>query len=386
MIAKIQGTETMSDKSAGSNLSLIIPTHNEAGGLERLLATLSAQRGVRFELVMADGGSTDRTAERARELAATAPFPVTVIEAERGRGRQMNAGAAAATGDILLFLHADSTFPAPLALRSALDAFAGAVAAGGSDRIAGHFRLRFDRSDPAPSLPYYFYEWKARLHRPGCTHGDQGLLLTRRFFNEIGPFDESYPILEDVRLAQRIAASGRWLLLPAEIVTSARRFETEGLRERQTLNALLMNFAALGWDPFLSALPRLYRSQDRAGRLLLGPALRLIAELLRPLPRRERLRLWRETGRYVRANAWQIPLFLDVRRHFQSGIPVGQGETPLLHLHDRLFDRLTDNGAGQWATALLVWLWFRLSLLREPLTPPGGPDPAAGGSSPDRGR
>lgn len=356
-------------------LSLIVPALNEAGGLERLFATLSAQREVRFELVMADGGSTDGTAEQARELAGAAPFEAKVIETGRGRGRQMNAGAAAASGDTLLFLHADCTFPDPLALRNALDAFTEAAAAGGSERIAGHFRLRFDRSDPVPSLPYYFYEWKAGLHRPGCTHGDQGFLMKRHFFAEAGPFDESYPILEDVRLAGQIAAQGRWLLLPAEIVTSARRFETEGLRERQTLNALLMNFAAIGWDPFLAQLPRLYRSQDRAGRLALRPVLRLIVDLLRPLPRRERLRLWRETGRYVRANAWQIPLFLDARHHFRRGTPVGQGATPLLNLHDRLFDRLTDNTVGQWATALLVWLWFRLSLSREPITPPDAHNP-----------
>lgn len=379
-------TGTMSYQENIPELSLIVPTLNEARGLERLFATLSAQREVRFELVMADGGSTDGTVARARELAATAPFAVTVIEVGRGRGRQMNAGAAAAAGNTLLFLHADCIFPDTLALRSALAAFSGAAAAGGSDRIAGHFRLRFDRSDPAPSLPYYFYEWKARLHRPGCTHGDQGLLLARRFFHEVGTFDETYPILEDVRLAERIARRGTWLLLPAEIVTSARRFETEGVRERQTLNALLMNFAAMGWDPFLAELPRLYRSQDRSGRLQLGPVLRLIAGLLRPLPRRERLRLWRETGCYVRANAWQIPLFLDVRHHFRQGTPVGDGATPRLRLHDRFFDRLTDNEAGQWATALLVWLWFRLSLLREPLTPPGGPAPAGDAPSPDRGR
>ena len=356
-------------------LSLIVPTLNEAIGLECLFAMLSAQKEARFELVIADGGSSDGTADRARRLAATVPFAAKVIETERGRGRQMNAGAAVASGDTLLFLHADSTLPDPLALRSALDTFAETIAAGGSDRIAGHFRLRFERSGAGPSLPYYFYEWKARLHRPGCTHGDQGFLLTRRFFVETGRFDESYPILEDVRLAQRVAARGRWLLLPAEIVTSARRFETEGLRERQALNALLMNFAAIGWDTFLAELPRLYQSQDRAGRLLLGPVLRFIVGLLRPLRRRERLRLWRETGRYVRANAWQIPLFLDARRHFRQGTPVGQGATPRLNFHDRVFDRLTDNGAGYWATALLVWLWFRMSLLREPFTPPGAHNP-----------
>lgn len=370
----------MHDEPDHPELSIIVPTLNEAEGLERFFAMLSAQQGVRFELVIADGGSTDGTPESARRLAAAAPFAATVIETGRGRGRQMNAGAAAASGNILLFLHADCAFPDPLALRTALDAFTQAVAAGGSDRVAGHFRLRFERINPGPSLPYYFYEWKARLHRPGCTHGDQGLLLGRRFFAEAGPFDESFPILEDVGLAERIAALGEWLLLPAEIVTSARRFETEGLRERQTLNALLMNFAAMGWDPFLAELPRLYQSQDRAGRLLLGPVLRLIAKLLRPLPRRERGRLWRETGRYVRANAWQIPFFLDVRRHFRQGTPVGEGETPRLDLHDRIFDRLTDNGVGHRATALLVWIWFRLSLLREPLTPPAARNPEGNGS------
>lgn len=370
----------MYDKADHPELSLIIPTLNEAEGLKRLFAMLSAQQGARFELVIADGGSTDGTAERARKLAAAAPFAVKVIETERGRGKQMNAGAAAASGGVLLFLHADCAFPDPLALRTALDAFTQAIAAGGSDRVAGHFRLRFDRIAPGPSLPYYFYEWKARLHRPGCTHGDQGLLLGRRFFAEAGPFDESLPILEDVGLAERVAALGQWLLLPVEIVTSARRFEREGLRERQTLNALLMNFATIGWDPFLAELPHLYQSQDRAGRLLLGPVLRLIADLLRPLPRRERRRLWRETGRYVRANAWQISLFLDVRRHFLQGAPVGEGKTTHLDLHDRIFDRLTDNGAGNWITALLVWIWFRLSLLREPLTPPAARNPEGHGS------
>lgn len=356
-------------------ISIVVPTLNEAGGLERLFSTLEAQREVTLELVVADGGSTDETVQRARTLAAAAPFAAKVVETGRGRGRQMNAGAAAAESNTLLFLHADSFFPDPLTMRTSLDSFAPEVAAKSGRRVAGHFRLRFHRSTTGPSLPYYFYEWKARLHRPGCIHGDQGLLLTRDFFAEAGPFHESCPILEDVRLAGRIAAQGEWLLLPAEIVTSARRFEVEGLRERQTLNAIIMNFADWGDDTLLAELPQLYAPQDRTGRLALGPALSRIDGMIRGLPREERRRLWRETGRYVRANAWQIPFFFDVRRNFTRGAPVGHGALPLLRLHDRIFDRLTDNRVGRSISMVLTWLWFRLSLVREPLTQPSARNP-----------
>ncbi|QSV44453.1 TIGR04283 family arsenosugar biosynthesis glycosyltransferase [Geobacter benzoatilyticus] len=365
----------MQSRPVHPEISIVVPTLNEADGLERLFSTLEAQREVTLELVIADGGSTDETVQRARTLAASTPFAAKVIETGRGRGRQMNAGAAAAASDTLLFLHADSFFPDPLALRSALDSLVREIAAGKSGRVAGHFRLRFHRSTTGPSLPYYFYEWKARLHRPGCIHGDQGLLLTRDFFAEAGPFHESCPILEDVRLAGRIAELGEWFLLPAEIVTSARRFEVEGLRERQTLNAIIMNFAALGDDALLAELPRLYATQDRTGRLALGAALARINGMIRGLTRGERRRLWRETGRYVRANAWQIPFFLDVRRNFKRGAPVGQGSMPLLRLHDRIFDRLTDNRLGRGISMMLTRLWFRLSPAREPLTPPSGQDP-----------
>lgn len=340
-------------------LSIIVPTLNEAPALPRLLAMLAAQRDVSIELVVADGGSGDGTVETAHALAADAPFPVAVVEARRGRGRQMNAGAAAAHAGTLLFLHADSLLPDPGALRTAIDALDAAIGRRGDDRLAGHFRLRFERSCPSPSLPWQFYERKARLHRAGCIHGDQGLLIRRSFFAEAGPYDEAQPILEDVGLAARIAAQGEWLLLPAEAVTSARRFEVEGLRERQTLNAILMNFAAIGWDAGVTELVEGYRSQDRAERLRLAPILRRIEALMGGLPPAERLRLWYATGGYVRGNAWQIPLLLDVRRRGE------REETPLLDRHDRWFDRLTDHPPGRLAAALLTWLWFRLTLLRE---------------------
>ncbi|WP_237560736.1 TIGR04283 family arsenosugar biosynthesis glycosyltransferase [Geobacter anodireducens] len=347
-------------------LSVIVPTLNEAGTVGTLLAALAAQRDVALELLLCDGGSADGTVALVRGRAGDFPFPVTVTETAPGRGRQMNAGAAAARGATLLFLHADSILSDPLALRQGLDHLAAATR--GDGRMAGHFRLRFAGDGPSP-LAYRFYERKARLHRPGCTHGDQGLLIPREFFAQVGPFDEDLPIMEDVRLAERIAAAGTWVLLPAEIVTSARRFETEGLRERQTLNAILMNFAAIGWQEGVEELVAGYRSQDRSGRLRLGPHLARIAGLTMALTRRERLRLWYRTGGYVRGNAWQIPFFLDVRNALRRG---GDNDaTPLLSLHDRWFDLLTDNPAGRAAAALMVFLWFRLTLRREMRDCPG---------------
>lgn len=351
--------------SESLQISVIVPVLNEAPAVAALFDTLAAQREAALELVIADGGSDDGTVAAVRALAAAVPFPVTVVTAGRGRGRQMNAGYRAARADTLLFLHADCAFPDPLALRTARESLDAAIARRGNAQVAGHFRLRFARSDATPSLPWHFYEWKARLHRPGCTHGDQGFLLRRSFFEEAGPFDESLPILEDVALAARIAAAGEWLLLPAEIVTSARRFEVEGVRERQTVNALLMNFAHIGWDDGVAELVAGYRNQGRTERLRLAPILRRIDGLLHRLSPAERRRLWHATGGYVRGNAWQLPFALDARRHFRAGDPAGSGKATLLALHDRFFDRLTDHWGGEAVAALLTWLWFRLSLRRE---------------------
>jgi hypothetical protein len=295
----------------------------------------------------------------ARALAGALSFPVRVAACAPGRARQMNAGAAACRGEHLLFLHADSLFPDPRALRKGLDTLAAAIAGMGHDRLAGRFGLRFERRDGTPSPGYYHFECKARLDRPGCTHGDQGFLLPRRFFAAVGPFDEALPMLAETRLAEAVRSRGDWLLLPAEIRTSARRFESEGLRERQTLNAIIMNFAAAGWEPFFRELPRLYDSQATARRLDLRPFLRRTGELMAALPRRERLRLWYATGRYVRDNAWQLALLLDTRRNFRRGIPAGAGNLPLLGFYDRFLDPLSDHPPGRLAAALLTWLWFR---------------------------
>jgi rSAM/selenodomain-associated transferase 2 len=339
-------------------LSVIIPVLNEAESLPALFAMLTRQAGMAMEVILCDGGSTDDTVDQALKLFSRMPFPCRLVETASGRGRQLNAGARLATAETLLFLHADSDFPDPLALRKGLEALREC----GRERVAGHYALRFALPVERYEFGYYFYECKARLDRQECTHGDQGFMLRRSFFAEIGPFDETFPLLEDNRLAEAARRGGEWLLLPAEIVTSARRFEVEGLAERQTLNALIMNFAAIGWDDFFRVASVLYCRQDLACRLRLRPFFRAIRKLLRQLPWRQRFALWYRTGVYVRPNAWQLAFALDTRRNFRRGLPAGEGSTPLLDWFDRWYGPLTDHPPGRLAAAVLVWLWFHLTL------------------------
>jgi len=336
-------------------LSVVVPVFNEERNMAPFLRALSGQREVRLELIISDGASTDDSVAVAQRSSRGLSFPVRVIGGAKGRGGQMNLGAGAARGNTLLFLHIDSGFSDPLALRKGLDALK--REAEGGARVAGRFALAFDFEGETP-LPYRFYGAKATLDRPGCTHGDQGFLIGSDFFGEIGPFDTALPLMEDTFLAERVRKAGRWLLLPARITTSPRRFLAEGLLPRQTLNAILMNLAAIGRLSLIESLKKSYRSQDAARRLRLQPFLAQLEEAIAALPRAQRRHLWYLTGTYVRGNAWQIPFFLDL---LTGGVSEGKGGK-LLALHDRFLGRLIDNRFGNWGAAALTWAWFRLTL------------------------
>jgi len=345
------------------DISLIVPLLNEAAELPGLFDSLAAQEGVNIEVILCDGGSGDGSQLLCRELGARAAFTVQTISTPRGRGLQMNAGAGIARSNLLLFLHADSRFSRADALRIAVSAY-GEKSGEVADPLAARFRLRFRRRDARPSLAYFFYESKARLNRADCIRGDQGFLLSRSLFNILGGFDTSLPFLEDLHLAAAAAEKAHWLLLPAEISTSARRFETEGLYERQVVNAIITNAVAAGWTEFFSALPGLYHCISVNGRLQLFPLLDGIRTLLDAKPAAWRRSFWRATGRHVAGNIWQLIFWLDVRSSYNSGSRPDDVPTPRLHRFQRNLEGCTRGRLAETVTAAAVWIWFRVMLIR----------------------
>jgi rSAM/selenodomain-associated transferase 2 len=339
-------------------LSIIIPTLNEADTLPLLLADLTAQQAVLFEVLVVDGGSKDATLLIAEELFSSAGMQGRCLIGPSGRGRQLNAGVEAAWADWLLFLHADSRMTDTRQLHTALEFMREHQRHAGSDAVAGHFQLRFDAPEGKNGFGWFYYEVKASLGRSGCIHGDQGFLLARSFFQRVGPFREDLPIMEDTSLAEAIRAAGQWLLLPGVIVTSARRFQIEGFKARQTLNALMMNFLTIGWLDFFIQAPTIYLQQDRTQPLQLLPFFRLINELLAEMPIRRRWSLWLATGGYVRSQAWQLGLALDCRKAYRYGHSVAGQPGVWQNFFDRWFEPVTNHGPGRAATALLVRLWF----------------------------
>jgi rSAM/selenodomain-associated transferase 2 len=333
-------------------ISILVPVLNERRQLPELFANLACQAEVTFELLICDGGSTDGSPEWLRQL--DCQLPLRLLQSAPGRGRQLNLAAGQATGAWLLFLHVDSRFTDPLALRKALNYLQQAV----SKNLAGHFALKFRRSDAVPSAGYYYYEWKARLGRPETIHGDQGFLLHRDLFAQLGRFREDLSVMEDTDFAERLRKVGRWQLLPAELSTSARRFEVEGLWQRQLLGALIMCFRQIGWEQFFIAVPDIYRQQVKTEKLLLRPFFRLIRRMFADLNWRDRWRIWHRSGSYVRNHAWQLSFAVDARRAFRKGLPVGQGRPVVTQWFEPIFDLLTDNFLGRFLATLLLYLWF----------------------------
>ena len=324
-------------------LSVVIPALNEAQALPTLLDQLKRQEGLALEIIVADGGSTDGTPALAGQAGAR------VVAAPRGRGAQMNAGARAANGAHLLFLHADSELISTLQLREALDALKAAIALTGP-RCAGHYALRFVRRSPGHALFYRYLEEKAALNRPGTINGDQGALLPAEYFRELGGFDERLPFLEDQRLAERISLTGHWQLLPGLLLTSARRFETEGALRRYTVMSLIMGMHAAGADQFFARAREVYASQDETAPLRVGAHLALARRVLAEAGWRGALRILFRTGRYTRQNSWQAFFWCDVA--------LRRASRPFLRFHDRVFRPLTDNALFDAITALGVAVWF----------------------------
>lgn len=347
------------------DISIIVPLLNEAGELAELLASLNGQSGVRMEVILCDGGSSDGSQRVASSLAAHCAFPIRLICSDAGRGRQMNAGAARAAAELLLFLHADSRFEDQDALQQAIDYSRQAITCG-SDYFAARFGLRFRRSESGRSLAYFYYEAKARLPRCDCIRGDQGFLLNRAAFQKAGGFDQSLPFLEDLRLVAATAAWLHWRLLPATISTSARRFEQEGLLQRQTVNAIIVNSFQAGWSGFFESLPGLYRQQAHAsgGKLMLYPILAGIDRLLEQAPHEWRRSFWRVTGQHVASNAWQLFHWLDVRHAFRAGRTSAEVRPVWLDFYQLRLEPLFRSRPAAFIARTAVRIWLRWMLFR----------------------
>ncbi|GAB6184957.1 TIGR04283 family arsenosugar biosynthesis glycosyltransferase [Thermopirellula anaerolimosa] len=196
-------------------ISVIIPTLNEAEHLPSTLQSVKDASGV--EVIVADGGSSDDTRRIAEQDGCR------ILVSPPGRARQMNAGARAARGSILLFLHADTRLPKHFqeAVRQALAEDTVSV----QPPAAGAFRLRIDGPEP----PLRWIEWGANLRsrKLQMPYGDQGLFVRTETFHKVGGFPD-LPIMEDFELIRRLRRIGRIVILHSAVITSARRWHAIG--------------------------------------------------------------------------------------------------------------------------------------------------------------
>jgi rSAM/selenodomain-associated transferase 2 len=214
-------------------LSVIIPTLNEEKFIGRLLAHLASHADERLlEIIVADGGSTDRTVEIAREKGA-----VVLQTSKAGRAIQFNAGVAAARGDVFYFVHADVLPPA-----SFLTSIENALAAG---HQLGACRQKFENANFLLHVNAWFTRFKSLYVRGG----DQTIFITRNAFEQLGGFDEKYTIMEEYDLLKRAQNIFSFAVLPCATLTSTRKYEKNTWLRVQLANLRAMRQFNRGIDP-----------------------------------------------------------------------------------------------------------------------------------------
>lgn len=225
-------------------ISVIVPTLNAANDLGRTLASVDA--GIVGEVVVVDGGSGDGSVQIAEAAGAR------VIASAPGRGVQLKAGGAAATGDWLLFLHGDTRLAPdwePAAKRF--------IDSPSSIARAAVFRYRLDDRAPVARLLERVVDWRTRWLK--LPYGDQGLLISRAFYRELGGY-KPLPLMEDVDLIRRIGGA-RLEILDADAITSAAKYRASGYGRRLARNITCITLYYLGVPP-----RRIARLYDPAGK------------------------------------------------------------------------------------------------------------------------
>jgi len=224
-------------------LSAIVPALNEADMIGGTLVALAPIRGRGHEVLVVDGGSRDAT------LSAVGEFADRVLSAPKGRARQMNAGAAAATGDVLWFVHADTQPPA--------DADAPISHAVKSGALWGRFDVQLAGRQRSLRLVERMINLRSRI--TGIATGDQGIFVRRDVFEQLGGFPD-IALMEDVAFSRRLKRLARPCCLRHTVVTSSRRWENHGILRTIVLMWRLRLAYALGADP--AVLARRYRASD----------------------------------------------------------------------------------------------------------------------------
>ncbi|GAB4184802.1 MAG: TIGR04283 family arsenosugar biosynthesis glycosyltransferase [Coleofasciculaceae cyanobacterium] len=220
-------------------ISIIIPVLNEASTIQETLTRLQAVPEI--EVIVVDGGSRDDTVALAKEcsqrVAPSSEFKV--ISAAAGRACQMNAGAAVATGDILLFLHADTHLPSEFdtLVRQALQ---------NPGTVAGAFELRINADLKGLRLIETIVNVRSRIF--SMPYGDQALFLKATTFHDLGGFPD-LPIMEDFELMRCLKRQGRIAIVPASVLTSGRRWQTLGVVKTTLINQLIIAGYFLGIPP-----------------------------------------------------------------------------------------------------------------------------------------
>jgi uncharacterized protein len=226
-----QASNPCPPSNSSISLSIIIPTLNEADTVGETVAGIRPNR--RTEIIVVDGGSRDGTAEIAESLGAK------VLRTSPPKGAQMNAGAAEAGGDVLLFLHADTRLP---------ENFEECVlAAAAQDGFcAGAFSLGIESSKEGLRLIEKVANWRSRFLQ--LPYGDQALFVSRNRFQAVGGYP-NYPIMEDFVLIRRLKKKGKITILPQSVHTSPRRWQDLGIFRTWLLNQVIIVAYYLGISP-----------------------------------------------------------------------------------------------------------------------------------------
>ena len=219
-------------------ISIIIPALNEAKILEKTLSQIQSELGC-HELIIVDGGSTDDSVHIAEKYGK-------VLKSERGRAKQLNVGAAAASGDIFIFLHADIWLESGALTAVETTLFSRYVGGGFCQKIDGKNFL-YRMIEIAGNIRGRYLK---------VFYGDSGIFLTRADFEKIGGFPE-IPILEEMEFSKALRRLGKTTLITPHIHISARRWETKGIIRTTINNWLIMLLYFLKFPPL--QLAKLYR-------------------------------------------------------------------------------------------------------------------------------